>query len=180
MTAALRYPLTSRIGIVGLSARILRMSSEPDAPGMLSSVMTASNCSGSARNASIAFALEVKPTAEYPNSVSVVRRKPHQRLFVVDDHDPASCRSPRFALQALSGLARHGDIAGQRQVDLEHASLADGGRDVDGAAEPGHDAVHQRKAEAGPDTDFLGGEERIEDFFEDLRQGCRCLNPRRP
>src|SRR5215467_8349414 len=71
ITAALRYPLTSRIGRVGLSARILPTSSEPDIPGMLSSVMTALNCSGSARNASIAFVLEVKPTAEYPSSVSV-------------------------------------------------------------------------------------------------------------
>jgi len=59
MTAALRYPLTSRIGSVGLNVRILRM--KPDAPSMLSSVMTASNWSGSARKASIAFALEVKP-----------------------------------------------------------------------------------------------------------------------
>src|SRR5262245_49325567 len=71
MSAALRYPLMSRIGRVGLSARILPISSEPDIPGMLSSVMTASNCLGSAKNASIAFVLEVKPTAEYPSSVSV-------------------------------------------------------------------------------------------------------------
>src|SRR5215467_3271785 len=71
ITAALRYPLTSRIGRVGLSARILPISSEPDIPGMLSSVMTALNYSGSAKNASIAFVLEVKPTAAYPTSVSV-------------------------------------------------------------------------------------------------------------
>src|SRR4029434_6828816 len=98
------------------------------------------------------------------------RGKPYQGLFIVYDEDASSMRLRRFGLRALPGLARDGDISRQWQIYREHASLTDGGRNVDGTAEPDYDAMHQRKAEAGPDADFLGGEERIEDLFEDLRR----------
>ena len=39
---------------------------------------------------------------------------------------------------------------------------------VYGTTESRHNAVYERKAEARPDTDLLGGKERIEDLFEDL------------
>ena len=49
------------MGIAGRIPRIARISADPDILGMRSSVITASNRSGSARNASSAAPLDVNP-----------------------------------------------------------------------------------------------------------------------
>src|SRR5207253_4015338 len=89
----------------------------------------------------------------------------------VHDQNSLALSASRRGLRASLGLTDvGGDITGTRQIHREDAPLADRGHDVDRTPQPHDDTVNERKTEAGPYADFLGGEEWIEDSVEDCRR----------
>ena len=66
--------------------------------------------------------------------------------------------------------ARTGHLSLNRQPDRKRGAFRRFRRDVDAAAEVGHDAMDKRQAEAGAFTDALGREKWIEHALHYLRR----------